>query len=799
MNEERIRELFNLALDVAAADRVSFLDRHCGDDAAIRAEVESLLSNHLTELANPVDESWQLRGGDHIGPYKILSMLGEGGFGVVYLAEQSSPIKRRVALKVLKPGMDSRQVIARFEAERQALAIMNHPFVATVHDAGLTEQGRPYFAMEYVKGVPITDAADKQRLKIDDRLQLMAKVCDAIHHAHTKGVIHRDIKPGNVLVQINEIGELTPKVIDFGVAKATTQQLTEMTLVTAIGQIVGTPAYMSPEQADLRGTDIDTRSDIYALGVVLYELLVGCPPFSSEDLSSGGLDEMKRIICESPPPRPSDRLTSLSVDVSEEIAGSRRTASSALAGTLKRELEWIPLKAIRKLRHERYDSALHMAADIRRYLAGEPLEAGPETGIYRLRKSIRRNRVAWLVAALVTFVLASTSTVSLVLWQEAVRQAEISENLVGELDRSQLTLAVTGTHMSTRTVHELKFHHPDTWSTLFKQSISGIVNATPDDPTTRIEMLAKLSHDELWPTEIIAPVADELRIAWRAAKAHPAISGPGSDDIYSATVGGRLALANLKITYQLMRGGGMVLDDVEDAQRAIPQKYERAYAEGFFIFGCALRANHQNERAITTLDKALVLLERLPVTERSQLLVKQKLLECYNANDDYDVDFKWKFVEDKILPAMGKLYLGDDMRIREYENYLINQMPEDKFSEERASSVKKYIEEFRVAYGSNNNVVWVEMQNAAEFFFRYAEFLRRNGDADSAAEHERYAARLWDDILLSAMKHRPDDMDGWAYRDHYVNRLPEDAPDKKEWEEFKQNMSTVPWREAHSE
>ncbi len=350
------------------------------------------------------------RPGAVIGRYKLKQQIGEGGFGAVYLAVQEAPVRREVALKIIKLGMDTEQVIARFEAERQALALMEHPNIAKVLDAGATDTGRPYFVMELVRGVPITEYCDQQEMPFRERLDLFMQVCGAVQHAHQKGIIHRDIKPSNVLVtQVDD--KPSPKVIDFGIAKATQQRLTEQTMFTEFGQFIGTPAYMSPEQADASGVDIDTRSDIYSLGVLLYELLTGAPPFDIKTLRKAGLGEIQRIIREVEPPRPSTRLSGLGAEL-ETVARQRSIEPKKLGTFLRGDLDWIILKALEKDRVRRYESASGLAADIQRYLVDEPVEAGPPSKVYRFRKFVRRHRGGVIAGAVVagTLVLGVIGT-----------------------------------------------------------------------------------------------------------------------------------------------------------------------------------------------------------------------------------------------------------------------------------------------------------------------------------------------------------------------------------------------------
>ena len=318
-----------------------------------------------------------------IGRYKLIERIGEGAMGSVWMAQQTEPVKRLVAIKVIKAGTDSKTVLTRFEAERQALALMDHPNIAKVFDGGVSDSGSPYFAMELVKGVPITRYCDERKLTPRERLSLFVPVCQAVQHAHQKGIIHRDMKPTNVLVTQYD-GRPVPKVIDFGVAKAVGQPLTEKTLVTGFGAIVGTPAYMSPEQAELNQLDIDTRSDIYALGVLLYEILTGSTPFGKEELEQAGLLEILRVIREQDPPRPSTKLST--ANALPTIAANRSTEPKTLTGILRSELDWIVMKALEKDRNRRYETANSFAADIDRYLAGETVQAHPPTAAYRLRK-----------------------------------------------------------------------------------------------------------------------------------------------------------------------------------------------------------------------------------------------------------------------------------------------------------------------------------------------------------------------------------------------------------------------------
>jgi non-specific serine/threonine protein kinase/serine/threonine-protein kinase len=437
----RISSLFDEAVKLPLAERASFIEQACGEDTDLKARVLELLESSeraaeflekpllsdaaplLRQAADLVDsgsspprtadlEAATTRSRTNsgtsfetIGPYRLLQKIGEGGMGEVWLAEQTEPIHRQVALKLIKAGLDTRQVVARFEAERQALALMDHPGIAKVYDAGATPRGLPYFAMEYVKGEPITTYCDRHRLGTPERLELFARVCDAVQHAHQKGVIHRDLKPSNVLVGV--VGDQPqPKVIDFGVAKATAQRLTEKTMFTELGVLIGTPEYMSPEQAEMTGLDVDTRTDVYALGVMLYELLTGALPFESKELREAGFEEIRRRIREVDPPKPSTQVRTQG-EHSTEAAKNRQTDPGKLASRLRGDLDWIVMKALEKDRTRRYGTPSELSADLARHLQHEPVLAGPPSAAYRSRKFVRRHRFGVAVAGLAVAGLAA--------------------------------------------------------------------------------------------------------------------------------------------------------------------------------------------------------------------------------------------------------------------------------------------------------------------------------------------------------------------------------------------------------
>ncbi len=503
---QHVEEIFQAAADLSPHARPAFLDDRCAGDAALRARIEELLSRHDRgdSLTSPV--VWFGGGagdpgvapgpfpaaavaegpGTVIGRYKLLQVIGEGGFGIVYMAEQREPVVRKVALKIIKLGMDTREVVARFEAERQALAMMDHPGIARVLDGGATASGRPYFVMELVRGVPVTEFCAANELSTNDRLELFVQVCQAVQHAHQKGIIHRDLKPSNVLVTLDD-GTPRPMVIDFGVAKAMHTRLTEKTLFTRYEQFMGTPAYMSPEQAQMSALDVDTRTDIYSLGVLLYELLTGTTPFDAQSLMRAGLAEVQRVIREEQPPRPSLRISTTG---GASIARRKGLDAASLSRRVRGDLDWIVMKALDKDRRRRYDTAGELADDVRRHLAREPVLAGPPGPAYRLRKFLARNRAAVLSLILILLALVAgiiaTSAAKLESDRNSALAEERADHAVAALDFLVSTLSLTNPEIALDP--EVSVH------TLLDHTSQGVAEAFADQPWAEVRIRATIGR-----------------------------------------------------------------------------------------------------------------------------------------------------------------------------------------------------------------------------------------------------------------------------------------------------------------
>ncbi len=498
----RLKELFWAARETAPEERDSYLAAACGEDDELLREVESLLAHDQassTETLRPPGRDFtSLRPVEHvppaeIGPYRLLQKLGQGGMGEVWEAEQQQPVRRRVAVKLIKWGMASGEVLARFESERQALALMSHPSIAGIYDAGATPRGRPYFVMELVSGVPITEYCDTHRLAVRQRLELFIQVCQGVQHAHQKGVVHRDIKPSNVLVQVED-DHPVPKIIDFGVAKATAQRLTERTLFTELGQWIGTPEYMSPEQAEMSGLDVDTRTDVYSLGALLYELLVGTQPFAAEELREAGFDEMRRRIREDQPTRPSTRVApevSTLGDASRTVTASRRTEPVALRRQLRGDLDWITLKALEKDRTRRYGSPAELAADLERHLEHQPVEAGPPSARYRLGKFVRRHRLGVAAGALAAAALVAGLVVA-GLGLATARQEARNSRQVADFLTGMFRSLNPGAPVAATSVRDI-----------LDQSIERLAGEFGDQPLVRARLLVAIgrAHGTLGPSE----------------------------------------------------------------------------------------------------------------------------------------------------------------------------------------------------------------------------------------------------------------------------------------------------------
>lgn len=582
----KAQEAFENAVDLKGPEREAYLRGVCGSDQALRAEIDSLLRAYergTAFLSSPtaahpanvtlatMDVSLLEGPGTRIGPYKILQQIGEGGFGSVFMAEQEKPVQRKVALKVIKLGMDTKAVVARFEAERQALALMDHPNIAKVFDAGATETGRPYFVMELCKGQAITEYCDRNNLSIHERLELFAQVCTAVQHAHTKGIIHRDLKPSNILVSVQD-GRPVAKVIDFGIAKATASKLTENTLFTEHKALIGTPEYMSPEQAE-GSLDIDTRTDVYSLGVLLYELLTGSTPFASNELRSAAYAEIQRIIREVDPPTPSTRL-SRNTDTLASVAAHRHTEPRKLGTIVRGELDWIVMKALEKDRKRRYETANGLAMDIRRYLSGEAILAAPPSTAYRVRKFILRHRVqvaaACLIAAALLAGLAGTT------WQ-----AKVASDQAAAARKAEEAARIARDAEKTR-ADELKQVSD------FQEKMLAQVNATKAGQTLTEDVQRRF--DETLTREKLAETererrASEFRAYWQKVNATDA--------------------ATALIDATILKPAIKAIDDQFKDQPALDARLRQVLAERYFDLGLFAAAQPLQQAVLDTRRRVL--------------------------------------------------------------------------------------------------------------------------------------------------------------------------------------------------
>ncbi|HAV62765.1 MAG TPA: serine/threonine protein kinase [Verrucomicrobiales bacterium] len=671
---DREVELFNAALQLPAGERPAFLLAECRGDAGLQHRIETLLEAHqvagnFMEGTSPVDTAAGIarhreaptggppdfiaeKPGDRIGRYKLLEKLGEGGWGVVYVAEQVEPVRRRVALKIIKPGMDSRSVIARFEAERQALALMDHPGIARVYDAGTTETGRPFFIMELVRGMKITRFCDENRLNPRERLHLFEQVCHAVQHAHQKGIIHRDLKPSNILVTISHPDSPgIPKVIDFGIAKATQGRLTNKTVFTAFEQFIGTPAYMSPEQAVMTSLEVDTRSDIYSLGVLLYELLTGQPPFDQQELLEAGLDAMRQVIRERDPVRPSTRLSRMNQGDLTDVARFRQSDPPRLIHAIRGDLDWIVMKCLQKDRARRYETANGLAMDVARFLKNEPVLARPDSRGYRAAKFVRRHRSFVTFAALIFLALAGGLLGTITQARRATRHAVRADNEARAAEKQrdfalrQLSRAEALNDLNTFLLSDAApSGNPFTVGELLAQAEQLSVTSTSDAVENRVEILVSLGRQY----EIMDQHGKAREVLGKAYELSRPLSEPSIRAKAAAALASAVALGG-----EFQRGESLV----REALAELPDEPQYAIHRVFCLLhaGRVAREGGDSSRGLEhVLEGQRILVASGQGSALLQLIVAGEVAEAYRMdgrNREADLAFAAAFAR---LTALGR-------------------------------------------------------------------------------------------------------------------------------------------------